>query len=406
MAKIVNSSGVMKARIINPGQGSSGYYTESLLKSIAPKFDGVQVFWDHATEAEEAARPERSLRDLAGKVLPGTSKWESEGTHGPGVYADVQVYKPYQEAVNELGPDIGLSISASGSGKAGVVGGKKTVVVESISRVNSVDFVTLPGRGGKPLELFEAARAAGRAAGLREAASTKTDCADCGGTGDCATCKGTGKVAKKTGMGKEAARTMTECTDCQGSGDCATCAGDGTVMESARGATDTGETMDETTLKLLLSEAVAPLQTKIAELDTKLVEAQSQTQPLLRRALEAEARNEATAALSDISMREAGKAYVVAECIKNIPVKDGKLDAAVFREAVTAKAKELAPIIGEGAGQVWGMNSAPAALDPKVREAAAAEIKRVREAGVDIFADLMGGDKKAAEAAINKGVIQ
>jgi hypothetical protein len=164
--------------------------------------------------------------------------------------------------------------------------------------------------------------------------------------------------------------------------------------------------MDETTLKRLLSEAVAPLQTKIAELDTKLVEAQSQTQPLLRRALEAEARNEATAALSDISMREAGKAYVVAECIKNIPVKDGKLDAAVFREAVTAKAKELAPIIGEGGGQVWGMNSAPAAVDPKVREAAAAEIKRVREAGVDIFADLMGGDKKAAEAAISKGVIQ
>lgn len=160
MPKIVSENGTIRARLISPGHGSSGYYSPELLEGCASKFDSAQVYWDHPTTTEESVRPERSLRDLAGKIMPGTAKWESAGKNGAGIYADVQVFKPFQEAVDELGPHIGMSIRASGRGKSGKIQGKETTIVESIDSVQSVDFVTLAGRGGKVLQMFEAARAA------------------------------------------------------------------------------------------------------------------------------------------------------------------------------------------------------------------------------------------------------
>ncbi len=157
MAKIVGDNGIIRARIITPGHGSSGYYSAGLLEKAVPKFNGAKVYWDHPLASEEASRPERSLRDLAGKVMPGTARFET-GKEGVGIYADVQVYKPFQEAVNELGPDIGLSIRGQARGKSGKVDGKEAMVIESIDSIQSVDFVTLPGRGGKVLQMFEAAR--------------------------------------------------------------------------------------------------------------------------------------------------------------------------------------------------------------------------------------------------------
>lgn len=159
MAKIVSENGTIRARVITPGKGSSGHYSESVLRDAAPRFKEVQVYWDHPTTTEESDRPERSLRDLAGRIK-GTPQWESSGKDGPGIYADIEVFKPFREAVDELGPHIGMSIRASGKAKIGIVDGKSTTVIESIDNVQSVDFVTLPGRGGKVLQLFEAARPA------------------------------------------------------------------------------------------------------------------------------------------------------------------------------------------------------------------------------------------------------
>lgn len=166
MPKIVRENGTIRARIISPGHGSTGYYSPALLEKSAPKFEGVQAYWDHPTSVEESTRPERSLRDLAGKVS--NSKWEAAGKEGPGIYADVAVFKPFQESVEELGPHMGMSIRASGRGKAGKVDGKEAMIVESIDKVQSVDFVTLPGRGGKVLQMFESAREAGRAVTTQE----------------------------------------------------------------------------------------------------------------------------------------------------------------------------------------------------------------------------------------------
>lgn len=156
-AKAVGKDGIAKVKVISPGQGTSGYYPPETLAKATAKFAGAQCYWDHPTATEEAARPERSLRDLAGKIV-GTPVWEANGPTGPGIYADVQVFKPYQEAVQEMAPHIGMSIRALGKAKAGEVNGQKTRIVEGIETVKSVDFVTLPGRGGEILQLFEAAR--------------------------------------------------------------------------------------------------------------------------------------------------------------------------------------------------------------------------------------------------------
>jgi len=156
-AKAVNKDGIARVRIISPGQGTSGYYPGEVLQKAAPLFANVQTFWDHPTASEEAERPERSLRDLAGKIV-GTPAWEANGPAGPGIYADVQVFEPYRQAVQELAPHIGMSIRATGRYQNGEAEGKKTRIITGIESVRSVDFVTQAGRGGEVLQLFEAAR--------------------------------------------------------------------------------------------------------------------------------------------------------------------------------------------------------------------------------------------------------
>lgn len=158
---VIGKDGKARVRIIAPGWGSSGHYSEKTLQDAAPLFSDVGVYWDHPSAADEVNRPERSLRDLAGKVS-GTPVYEANGKVGPGLYADVQVFKPYQEALEELAPHIGMSIRAMGQAKSGEAEGRKGKLIEKIVSVRSVDAVTAAGAGGKILSLYEAARTAAR----------------------------------------------------------------------------------------------------------------------------------------------------------------------------------------------------------------------------------------------------
>lgn len=254
-------------------------------------------------------------------------------------------------------------------------------------------MVTRAGRGG----MF-----------LSEAAKKKKDCPDCGGTGVCATCAGNGKIAKK--MATEAARSMTECTDCEGSGDCANCGGDGTIMEAARGAKE--NEMDEAQLKKLIesavSAAIAPIKTELEAAKVALKETRATNDPLLRRALKADATVEAMAVLKELGLRDGAKALVIADCVKgDLPLKDGELDMSKFRESLNARAKEVASAFGGDGPAIIGMGTAPATVevDPKEAEKRAADMKRVRESSIDNLAVIMRGNRKAAEAGIqHKGV--
>lgn len=160
LERSVRSDGTIPIRIISPGHGSSGYYSPEVLERAAA--DGVfpaglHMFMDHPGRADEANRPERSLRDLVGTLAtPGV--WQPNHPDGPGIYAEATVYGPWRDVIAEMASDIGVSIRASAQVTHGNVDGHPARIVERIDQARSVDYVTAAGRGGRILEILEAAR--------------------------------------------------------------------------------------------------------------------------------------------------------------------------------------------------------------------------------------------------------
>ena len=160
LEKAVRKDGTTSIKVISPGWGSSGYYSADVLKRDGPAAfpAGTHMYMDHPTAEEDAARPERSLKDLAA-TLTSAATWKDTGADGPGLYAEAKLRSDLAPLIEELAPSIGVSIRALGKAKQGEAEGRKGTIVEGIASGKSVDFVTLPGRGGKVLELVEAARA-------------------------------------------------------------------------------------------------------------------------------------------------------------------------------------------------------------------------------------------------------
>jgi hypothetical protein len=155
----IDKNGNALVKIIKPGWGSSGYYKEDALERDGPKVYayGTHMHMDHPTAVDEKARPERSLTTLA-SVITNPGKYLKNGPKGEGVYAEVHVFKPYREALNEMAPYIGLSHRAIGQGKTGTVEGRTGKIIESLQKCLSVDWVTLPGAGGSVVQMVEAWR--------------------------------------------------------------------------------------------------------------------------------------------------------------------------------------------------------------------------------------------------------
>ena len=144
-------------KLIAPGWGSSGYYSKETLRKAAPVFAaGTKMFWNHQTAAEEAARPEGDLDQLAGELLEDAT-YNENGSAGPGLYARARVFDRYTAAVKDLKDSIGVSIRAYGRAETGEAEGRKGPLIKEITAAKSVDYVTIPGAGGKALELFESA---------------------------------------------------------------------------------------------------------------------------------------------------------------------------------------------------------------------------------------------------------
>lgn len=160
--KAVRRDGTVPIKLIQPGWGTSGYYSKDVLQNDGPKVftKGLKMFWDHPTPTEEAARPERSLRDLAAELVS-DAKFDEKGAAGPGLYADAKVFSPFKETINELAPHIGVSIRGLGKAKTGTAEGRTGPLIEKIAIAKSADFVTSPGAGGEIVQLFEAARGKG-----------------------------------------------------------------------------------------------------------------------------------------------------------------------------------------------------------------------------------------------------
>lgn len=165
----VSGDGKTRIKVIAPGWGSSGYYGAKMLERDGGEAfpTGTKMYLDHPTKAEEAARPERSVKDMAA-VLTSPAKWDAAGKEGPGLYAEANVVPAFRDFINGAAKHIGVSIRAAGKSALGEAEGRKGPIIERIAVGKSIDFVTQAGAGGKILtesgrqaeslrQLFEAA---------------------------------------------------------------------------------------------------------------------------------------------------------------------------------------------------------------------------------------------------------
>lgn len=117
------------------------------------------------------------------------------------------------------------------------------------------------------------------------------------------------------------------------------------------------------------------------------------------------AREVGRAALSDLSLLEAGKSRAIDNVItRGLPMAGGLLDTAKFTEAVKAEAKREGEYLASlmGGGRVVGMGAAqavPIAESKKERKAREAALKEADAGRVNIFADIMGDSRAGAFAA-------
>ena len=145
-------------KLIAPGKGSSAFYPSEVLRRDGPNVfkAGTHVYLNHATAAEEAARPEGDVNNLAG-VLTTAAVYREDHAKGPGLYARMKVFADHAQVVEEKAPHVGMSIRAAGVAEAGRKQDGLPVLKE-LTRAESVDVVTRAGAGG--LILTEAARGA------------------------------------------------------------------------------------------------------------------------------------------------------------------------------------------------------------------------------------------------------
>lgn len=276
--------------LITPGTGSSAHYSAEVLKKAADdgKFPAKTfMYWNHPTEAQESARPEGDLDDLAA-VTTSAGVWNENGIKGPGIYANAKPMADYAEKIDSRAPHIGVSIRAGGTKSGKTVNGKPDLA--SIDYVESVDYVTRAGRGGMALAESE-------------------------------------KFTKLLESFNE-----------------------GEVSE-----------MDATEIKKLQESHAASL---------ALIE------KLQKRALRADALELAGAVLATTSLNEAQRKFVADTVIeREIPVKEGVLDAAKLTEAVNAAAKSYSATL-PATGGVRGLGAGPTLVTES------AEVKAAREANL------------------------
>lgn len=145
-------------KLIAPGKGSSAFYPAEVLKRDGPKVfkEGTHVYLNHPTLAEEAARPEGDVANLAG-VLSSGAVYHENHKNGPGLYGRMKVFADHAQTVEEKAAHVGMSIRAAGVAEAGRMH-EGVPVLKELTAAESVDIVTRAGAGG--MILTEAARTA------------------------------------------------------------------------------------------------------------------------------------------------------------------------------------------------------------------------------------------------------
>lgn len=152
---------IVAVDIIRSGWNSSGsrYYPAEVLERDIPKVygKGTQLYIDHPRASEQDDIPERSLTTLAGVFED--EPWAVREADGTLVMrTNVRVFGPWQPLIREAWQSIGLSINGGGTGEYGERDGREGMIIEALTHGRSVDFVTVPGAGGRVVALMESHR--------------------------------------------------------------------------------------------------------------------------------------------------------------------------------------------------------------------------------------------------------
>jgi hypothetical protein len=158
----IAADGTARIKLINADQwGSTGFYSADVLRRDGPiAFPrGTKMYIDHDTPAEEAQRPEGTITRLAA-TFEEDATFATDPKHGAGLYARIRVRDIFRQDLDDIADAIGTSIRAGGKAKIGEAQGKRGPIITALlpSKLNRVDFVTIPGAGGKILPLFESLR--------------------------------------------------------------------------------------------------------------------------------------------------------------------------------------------------------------------------------------------------------
>lgn len=131
-----------RVRIIQAGQGSSGFYPADVLKEYGPAAfpKGTHCYIDHGTGSVRTV-------EAIGGVLDSDPEFVEEED---GLYGTIRFTAKGMKIVEELKDDIGLSISASGE-----IDEDGVITSIDYSPLNSVDMVSRAGANGKILDLLE-----------------------------------------------------------------------------------------------------------------------------------------------------------------------------------------------------------------------------------------------------------
>ncbi len=163
MLREASGAATIPIKLIAPGEGTSAHYPVEVLKRDGPKAFPAKthVYANHPTAAEEAARPEGNVDNLAG-VLTRDAEWRESFIYkdkdmGPGLYSDVKPFSDHAVLFNEKGEFLGMSIRAHGIAEAGKKRNGKPIL-KQLTHAESVDVVTRAGAGG--MILVESARGA------------------------------------------------------------------------------------------------------------------------------------------------------------------------------------------------------------------------------------------------------
>ena len=321
-----DDKGTIPVKIIDAGWGSSGYYSREVLQQAVNArvyAAGTQMYWNHPSKSDEKERPERDLRDLAG-VLTEDARWDEHGSKGPGIYARAKVFSAYREHVAEMGPYIGLSHYVWGESKTGEAEGKRGDIITRIVAARSVDFVTVPGRGGAIAEAFRAARP-----------PVPTD---------------EQKAAGESSMGEPTPKLTLESLRKDHP----------EIIEALRKEIENSAAM---------KEAQAQQEKALKEAQTALEAAQAENARLKEALLLVEAKTFVEERVKDAKIPDLTKARIIESLGKSPVVKDGKLDESAYTAAIEAAVKAEAEYLAKlGAGRVEGMGAGASGGQTKTLE--------------------------------------